>query len=400
MSYRKFKAEHLYTGSDMPGNKVLVTKSNGEIEAIIDDENAGEGVETFKGILSPGFINAHCHLELSHMKGSIPEKTGLVDFVCRVVNERHVAEVEILNAIESAENEMLLNGIIAVGDICNNLLTLPQKSKGRLAYYNFIEASGWLPSLSQLRFERALDLYNQFSAHHLYLTPDSYRDHHSIVPHAPYSVSNDLWKFISPYFQNKVVSVHNQETVFEDEFFMHGTGDLVRMYDLMKIDNTHHQPTKRSSLQYYFNNLLPAEKIILVHNTFTKQEDIDFIKLQTNNTQQTFFCICLNANQFIENALPPVELFKKNNCTMVLGTDSLASNWSLSILDEMIAIQNKFPGVSLPELLQWATINGAKALSMDGKYGSFEKGKKPGIVLIENADGLRLGNTSKSRRIL
>ena len=161
--YRKFRADHLFTGTEILGNnKVLIIKHDGEVEAIVDEENAGEDVETFKGILSPGFINTHCHLELSHMKGLIPERTGLVDFVYKVVNERHFAEEEILEAIEKAEDEMLANGIVAVGDICNNLLSLPQKQKQRLVYYNFIEASGWLPAVSETRFERALNLYNQF----------------------------------------------------------------------------------------------------------------------------------------------------------------------------------------------------------------------------------------------
>ena len=388
MSYRKFKADHLFTGTEMLGNnKVLVMKNNGEVEAIVDSDAAGD-VETFKGILSPGFINTHCHLELSHMKGLIPEGTGLVDFVYKVVNERHLAyrqpgfaEEEILNAIASAEAEMLSNGIVAVGDICNNLLTLPQKSKQRLAYYNFIEASGWLPSLSQPRFERALHLYNEFS------TANS-----SIVPHAPYSVSGELWKLITPYFENKVVSIHNQETPFEDELFLQGTGDLVRMYEMMNIDNTHHQPTKMSSLQSYFSKLSKAASVIFVHNTFIKQEDIDFVKLQTpsdrviragtNHKLQTFFCICANANLYIENAIPPIDMLMKNDCNIVLGTDSIASNWSLNLLDEIKTIQKNFPDISLETMLQWATLNGAKALQMDNVFGSFEKGKKPGVVCL------------------
>src|SRR5438045_4944000 len=101
---------------------------------------------------------------------------------------------------------MRVSGIVAVGDICNNLLTLPQKQKQRLAYYNFIEASGWLPTIAQPRFERALDLYRNFSTTNYKLqTINS-----SIVPHAPYSVSNDLWKLITPFFVNKVFSIHNQ----------------------------------------------------------------------------------------------------------------------------------------------------------------------------------------------
>jgi len=179
------------------------------------------------------------------------------------------------------------------------------------------------------------------------------------------------------------VSIHNQETLFEDEFFLHGTGDFVRMYDIMNINNTHHQPSKKSSLQSYFGNLINAEKIILVHNTFTKQKDIDFIKLETTNYKlPTFFCLCVNANLYIENALPPIEMLMKNNCNIVLGTDSLASNHSLNLLDEMKTIHNNFSDISLQQMLQWATINGAKALKMEKDLGSFEKGKKPGVVCL------------------
>lgn len=380
----------------MLGNsKVLIIKNDGEVEAIIDKEEAGEDVEIFKGILSPGFVNAHCHLELSHMKGLIPEKTGLVDFVYSVINERHFDEEEILTAIEKAESEMFSNGIVAVGDICNNLLTLPQKQKQRLAYYNFIEASGWLPKVSEIRFERALNLHKEFQHLTSYLVPPT-----SIVPHASYSVSNKLWELITPYFENKVVSIHNQETGFEDEFFLHGKGDMVRMYKLMQIDNAHFKATKKSSLQTYFSNLSKAASIILVHNTFTSQTDIDFAINNKTNAQQLSFCICINANQYIENTLPPIKLMMKNNCNIVLGTDSLASNHSLNLLDEMKTIQNNFPDISLETMLRWATINGAKSLQMDKKLGSFEKGKKPGVVLIENAENLQLITKSSVKRIL
>ena len=129
-----------------------------------------------------------------------------------------------------------------------------------------------------------------------------------------------------------------------------------------------------------------------MHDTFTKQADIDFLnrvlKLRTPGSQpQTFFCLCVNANQYIEDALPPIELFRRNNCTIVLGTDSLASNWSLSILDEIKTIRKNLPKIPLEEILGWATINGAKALGMANALGSFEKGKRPGAVLLaENLD--------------
>ena len=140
-------------------------------------------------------------------------------------------------------------------------------------------------------------------------------------------------------------------------------------------------------MQSYFTKLEKAKNIILVHNTFTKQEDIDYIKLQTHpdsyrDKLQTFICLCVNANKFIEDAVPPIEMFRKNNCSIVLGTDSLASNWSLSIFEEIKTIQKNFPSIPLEEILKWATSNGAKALKLDHELGSIEKGKKPGIVNI------------------
>src|SRR6185437_16799936 len=139
MRYRKFKADYLFTGEALlNSDNVLITTENGEIKEILNTKDAGENIEILNGIISPGFINAHCHIELSHLKNRIPERTGLVDFVFKVVSERHFDENEILNSIKKAENEMLQNGIVAVGDICNNSLSASQKRKEHLQYYNFI----------------------------------------------------------------------------------------------------------------------------------------------------------------------------------------------------------------------------------------------------------------------
>ncbi|MFL5739240.1 MAG: amidohydrolase family protein [Flavisolibacter sp.] len=391
MTYRKYSADKIFDGYRFRTNEVLVIRENGEIEDLVPAANIDSDVEVMEGVLLPGMINCHCHLELSHMKGRIPEHTGLVDFVFKVVSERHHAEGEITKAIESAEDEMLRNGIVAVGDICNNTLTLEQKKKKRLQYYNFIEASGWLPSLADERFERAHSIFDT------YLHADK-EARVSLVPHAPYSVSTDLWRKIQPYFEGRTVSIHNQETIHEDEFFRKGTGDFGRMYEKMKIDNSHHQPTGKSSLQSYFNKLSRASSIILVHNTCTQKEDVEFVMAKTAGPKQktpvpttnyqppTFFCLCVNANLYIENSVPPIRLFRENDCPLVLGTDSLASNWSLNLMDEIRTIRKYFSDIPLEEILQWATLNGAAALGMEDLLGSFEKGKKPGVLLMNEND--------------
>ncbi|WP_206203735.1 hypothetical protein, partial [Thermococcus sp. M36] len=118
----------------------------------------------------------------------------------------------------------------------------------------------------------------------------------ALAPHAPYSVSEDLWKLIQPYFQNKTTTIHNQETAFEDEFFKTGNGDFERMYAMMKLDNSFFKPSGKSSMQTVLHNLAGAEKVILVHNTFTKEEDVEKINSYSNITgQQFFYCLCVNA---------------------------------------------------------------------------------------------------------
>jgi cytosine/adenosine deaminase-related metal-dependent hydrolase len=392
MRYRKFKAEHLFDGEKfLEVEKILITDEKGKIEDIVSEVDAGEDVEIYQGILSPGFINAHCHLELSHLKNAITEKTGLVNFVFKVVSERHFAEEEILAAAEIAEEEMKKKGIVAVGDISNNTFSLAQKQKKNLQYYNFIETSGWLPQVAEIRFEKSKEIFDAFEEKGLRA---------SIVPHAPYSVSRELWKKIVPYFSGKTISIHNQETVHEDEFFMEGKGDFTKMYEMMKIDNSFYRAQNTRSVESYFRKFSNAVSVILVHNTFTKQEDIDFINANKNSNQLISFCLCPNANLYIENCLPDVDLFIKNDCNIILGTDSLASNHQLDILEEMKTIVHKFPLIKTETLLQWATINGAKALQMESFLGSFEKGKKPGVVLIENVDGEKITEKSRAKRLL
>ena len=382
----------------LTGQSVLITDETGLIIDIIDKKTAGDDIQVFEGLLSPGFINCHCHLELSHLYGHIPEQTGLVDFILKVVNERYFDEAKILGAIEGAENQMLQNGIVAVGDICNNSLTLAQKRAGRLHYHNFIEASGFPPDVAATRFERALlffDMYKTVSAS-------------SVVPHAPYSVSPELFSLINTLKDNNLLTIHNQETFAENEFFESGSGDLIRLYKEMAIDTSFFNPVGKTSLQTWLPHFDKKQSIILVHNVTTSAADINFIKQQTTNLptgqagnkQQTFLCLCPNANLYITNTLPNVNLFVENDCTIVLGTDSLASNHQLSILEEIKTLQKHFPQLPIFSLMQWATTNGAKALRMNDVLGSFDKGKKPGVILISDLESGHLTERSGINRVI
>src|SRR5579863_4945000 len=104
MAYRKFKADFLFTGHEMlNSHAVLVTDENGVVQTIGSMEETGGDIEILHGFISPGFVNCHCHLELSHMKGLIPEKSGLVDFLLSVIKQRNFSNDVIQESIEAAE---------------------------------------------------------------------------------------------------------------------------------------------------------------------------------------------------------------------------------------------------------------------------------------------------------
>jgi len=386
MGFKKFRANQLFDGYNLLDDQhVLITTEEGLVENVVPVNEAGDDVEQLSGILSPAFVNCHCHLELSHMKGLIPKGTGLVDFVFNVVSQRHFPEEEILLAIEKAEDEMLANGIIAVGDICNNTLTIPQKTKGRIYYHNFVEAAGFNPSIADQRFERSLGFFREYAKH--YSLPV---ESNSIVPHAPYSVADELWEKIIDFPGNHLMTIHNQETLAEDELFLDGKGDFLRLYQKMGIDISFFKPTGKSSLQSYLLKFIKNQSVILVHNVHTSEADLLFAK---ESDKKLTWCLCPNANLYITGQLPAVDLFMKQGCEIVLGTDSLASNDQLSIIEEIKTLRNHFPHIAANQLLSWATINGAKALQMDKLLGSFEKGKQPGVILCDD-------QLSQSRRLL
>lgn len=384
MAYRKFKADKLFTGFELlDKGQVLITDEKGIVQDIVPSQEAGDDVEIIQGILSPGFINCHCHLELSHLKNVIPPHTGLIEFLCSVVTKRDFDREVILKEIEKAEKEMYDNGIVAVGDIGNTADTLAVKNQSRIYWQNFIEVL----SFTDAKAEENVNHYKNVLKE-LQRLPGS---RSSLVPHAPYSISPKTFELINEVTAGQVISIHNQEHPAEDELYKTGGGDYLKLFKIFGVNQSPFPVTGKSSLRSclpYFNN---GQTLLLVHNTFMPEEDIVFAKeYEASNNISLVWCLCPNANLYIENRLPPVELFMKYDCPIVLGTDSYSSNWQLSIIKEVQAIRAvpRFATVApLSKALQWATINGARAMGIANVYGSFEKGKQPGIVLIEEERG-------------
>lgn len=393
--YRKFKATHLFTGYEiLTGNNVLITNEAGTIIEIIDEKDAGDNIETFSGILTPGLINCHCHLELSHMKGIVPTKTGLVEFVQQVMSKRNGSEEIKFAAMQNAEQELYNSGTVAIGDICNTTDSIFIKQKSKIHFQNFIEVSGFVDAAAEKRFNDAKKVQDEFE-----IRNSKFKI--SLSPHAPYSVSKTLFQLLNNETKDQLITIHNQECAAEDELYKTKTGDFLNLYKNFGIDISGFEPTGRSSLQSWFPYFTNNQSVILVHNTFINQDDIEFLQTTNDQRSTTNFCICANANLYIEQKMPPIDLLRKNNCTIVIGTDSYASNWQLNILEEIKTIQQQTSNtIPLQEILQWATINGAKALQLQEKFGSFEKEKQPGVVLIDEIKESNVTSSSSAKRLI
>ncbi len=149
------------------------------------------------------------------------------------------------------------------------------------------------------------------------------------------------------------------------------------------MDKSPFPVTGKSSIRSvlpYFNK---GQTILLVHNTFMPEEDMVWAnEYAAASGLKLVYCLCINANLYIENKVPPVDLLIKHHCPVVLGTDSYSSNWQLSIASEIAALHRHFPQIAIETILQWATFQGAKALGWEDELGQFKKGMRPGLSLI------------------
>jgi cytosine/adenosine deaminase-related metal-dependent hydrolase len=374
---KRFSAQYVLTNSGQPLKRAVIT--TGDDGTIIYVEDTGgdlkesRGVEYFNGIIIPGFVNCHAHLELSHLKGAISEGTGLPGFLECIRTLRDYNPEEIISSALSADSFMYNEGIVLCADICNTSDTFSLKKNSFIRYINLPEVFGIDPEKAGKR----LDEIDKVSA-----AAEESGLIFYIVPHSAYSVSLPLFRLLKEKTKkNRVTSIHFMESEAEKQFFTEGTNPLFRSYEESGLFHGGLLIPKDHA-DAVLNEMTLSGNLVLVHNTYAEKETVKRI----NSRGNTFWCLCPGSNLYIENKIPPLEMLISEGCEIVTGTDSLASNHELSILSELKILQKHFASVKFEDLIRWATVNGAKALGEEHNYGKIGAGKKPGLLLLENLD--------------
>lgn len=372
-------------------NGVIEITEHGTIVGVYEANEptlSGKEIVRYSGIITPGFVNAHCHLELSHLAGAIPKRTGLVSFLQQVISLRTTKENEIERAMKDADQQMYNNGVVAVGDHANTSVSAKIKATSQIHYHTFVETLGFEPELAEQKFaesKKIVDLFNE--------------DTTSLTAHAPYSVSKELFKLINEEAseQKTSLSIHNQESEEENKLFRYKNGKFLDFYSTLGKDISNFKAQAKNSLQTFMAYLSSDTPVLLVHNTYTSSKDIFFIERQQRNVT---WCFCPNANLYIEGGLPKVKNFIQYKHRIALGTDSLASNDRLCILSELKTLHRHFSELPFTETIKWATINGANFLGISESHGSLDVGKTPGINLLEHTKGLSITPNTTVRRLI
>ena len=370
-----FTADKIHDGYGwLPDGAAIELSDDGAVIAV--HEQPVNGATHFEGVLAPGFVNVHCHLELSHMKGVADKRMGLIPFLKNIPQYRDTfSEEQKKEARHRAFEEMLANGIVAVGDIANTTDTLDMRAQDKIHFQTFVEALGFNEAAAHRAFGYAEATFNAFAAQQ----PANKMLRQSIVPHAPYSVSSTLFRLIDAHQPDAVISIHNQESEEENKFYMRKEGKVRELLHTLGIDDGQFTPTGKPSLESYMRWLSPMRSYVLVHNTYSDSYDIDCARTYAG---ETYWCLCPNANLYIESRLPDIDNFIREGVNICIGTDSLASNHALCVLSELATIKKHYPQISWETLLHWGTANGARALQMDDMVGTIKPGLKPGIVLL------------------
>lgn len=394
---RRIAANYIFPiTSDPIHNGYVDFTDDGTVAAtgILESETAG--TEFYNGILVPGFTNAHCHIELSHLEGKFREATGMSGFIDQINALRESAPKEQRQAAMRKQfDKMYREGVSAMADISNCDESFAMKSGAPMYTRTFIEVFGSEPQDAGAVIDNARKVLEKAGEAGI----DA-----GITPHSPYTMSAELLRMASAEgLKAGYISYHNQESQEEDDMIGMHRGPLYENYARRHLSIV--PATGKPTIFHFLDRLQEIhpfpidEHILLIHNTVSRE---DSIRAAESALKNCTWVTCPLSNIFIHRTMADLPLLMKMGVRIAVGTDSLSSNHVLSMVEEIKCIHSRYPQIPLQTILQWSCLNGAAAIGKDRELGSFEPGKKPGAVLIDSIDftGMHLTPESKSRRII
>ncbi|VAX16531.1 hypothetical protein MNBD_NITROSPINAE01-1459 [hydrothermal vent metagenome] len=310
-------------------------------------------------ILHPGFVNAHCHLDLSFLKGKLKQGAPFTSWIRSLVAKRVKATMqEIDNGIKNGIKQLISTGTTSVGDISSTGRSPSILAHSGMRAILFHETLGYNPPDAISRFNDLKQILEKFA--------DSDLLKSGVSPHAIYSVSPALFKKVSAYAKknNLPVAIHMAETEEEIEFSKKGTGPFRELLiSFGSFAPGRYPKTSPVGAVANFNGL---KNSILIHANHISNADIAKIK-----KAHATIVICPNSNRWFKRPISaPVGTLLDNGVPLALGTDSLASNYALDMTAEIREFHKKFPDISLHQLFDMATNGGALALGLKGGTGT------------------------------
>ena len=317
----------------------------------------------------PGLVNAHTHLELSWMRGLVPPAASMPVWVQTLLALRRSRESDPQEPVLDAIAEVRASGTALIGDITNTLATYDLLAASDLSATVFLELIGFgVPEPTRI----ATDARDRTAA-----LAASSRLRASLAPHAPYSVSPDLFRAIADVAGDRPISVHLAESREEVRFLSDGTGPWRTLLDALGAWNPAWQPPACAPVEYLDRLGILSPRLIAVHGV--QLTDTELGRLAEVGATVV---ACARSNRWTGAGSPPIGRFYASGVRVAIGTDSLASVNDLNLFHELAAVRRLAPDVAASRVLQSATLDGAAALGFGAELGSLEAGKRAELLAV------------------
>jgi aminodeoxyfutalosine deaminase len=342
--------------------------------------HAGAAVERVRGVVLPGLVNAHVHLELSALRGQVPGGAGFVPWVEHMLSVRaELSPERDMEAIERAVDELVTFGTVAVGEVTNTLAAVRALARRGLVGCVFHEVFG----VEREPLERRVDMLQSMVDAEVGPWPSADLAY-AATAHTLYTTHPDVIRRLLRDARSRGAraSVHVAEHASERRFLSYGDGPVADWYEArLRLPRGHVAHPGKSPIAFADELGALAPDVICVHVTDARPEELALVA-----ERRSPVVFCPRSNLFIETKLPPLLAARAVGLRPALGTDSLASNTSLDVLAEARALADRFPTVPAVDLVRMATWEGARALGRDD-VGRIARGARPGLWAIHGDVG-------------